>query len=146
MVSLNIPDSSRVYVDTSIIIYTVEKFPKYVNLLTPLWTKLIDSKIEVITSELTLLEVLVQPMKKADDFFINVYEQLLESSEIQLIPINKSMLKKAANLRAKTSLKTPDSIHAATFFLTNCDLFLTNDLIFRNIPELTGIILGDLIS
>ncbi len=65
MVTLNIPTSSRVYIDTSVLIYTIEANPKYLLLLQPLWLKFRNSEIEIFTSELTLMEVLVQPMKKS---------------------------------------------------------------------------------
>lgn len=40
MGTLNIPNSNLVYVDTSPVIYSVEKFPEYLPLLSPLWLKL----------------------------------------------------------------------------------------------------------
>lgn len=61
MGQLNIPSSSIVYVDTAIVIYSIEKFPDYFPLLEPMWKQLQSSQIQVITSELTLLETLVMP-------------------------------------------------------------------------------------
>lgn len=65
------------------------------------------------------MEVLVLPLRNVDTSLIADYEQLLFSSEIQLIPISKSVLREAANLRATTNLKTPDAIHAATALSVN---------------------------
>ncbi len=136
MGTLNIPASSLVYVDTSIVIYSVEKFPEYLLLLEPLWFKLQTGEIEIISSELILMESLVMPLRNADTLLINAYEQLLVSSEIRLVPISQSILRQAANLRATTNLKTPDAIHAATALSVNCNQFLTNDKGLRNVPGL----------
>jgi hypothetical protein len=59
MGTLNIPASSLVYVDTSPVIYSVEKFPEYVPLLAPLWLKLQAGEIQIVSSELILMETLV---------------------------------------------------------------------------------------
>ena len=80
MGQLNIPDSSTVYVDTSVIIYSVEKVPDYDLLLEPLWQKLQTNQIRVFSSELTLLETLVLPLQSANMNLVNDYEQLLLSS------------------------------------------------------------------
>ncbi|MDF0553467.1 hypothetical protein [Kamptonema sp. UHCC 0994] len=46
MGTLNIAASSVVYVDTSIIIYTVEKFPEYLPLLESMWVSFHTGEIE----------------------------------------------------------------------------------------------------
>jgi predicted nucleic acid-binding protein len=146
MGTLNIPASSLVYVDTSHVIYSVEKFPEYVPLLAPLWLKLQAGEIQIVSSELILMETLVLPLRNSNSILINAYEQLLISSEMQLIPISQSILRQAANLRATTNLKTPDAIHAATALSVNCHQFITNDKGFRNISGLPVVILSEVLS
>jgi predicted nucleic acid-binding protein len=65
---------------------------------------------------------------------------------MQLIPISQTVLKQAANSRAKTNLKTPDAIHAATALSINCTQFITNDKGFRNVPNLPVIILSEILN
>jgi predicted nucleic acid-binding protein len=146
MGQLNIPSSATIYLDTQVIIYTVEANPNYFSLLQPLWLKFQTGEIELMTSELTLLETLVFPLKNANTILVRDYEQLLLSSEIQLVPITQSVLRTAANLRANTNLKTPDAIHAATAIGEGCTLFLTNDNGFRNVPNLSVVILSDVLA
>jgi predicted nucleic acid-binding protein len=146
MGTLNILTSSLVYLDTSPVIYSVEKFPEYVPLLAPLWLKLQTGEIEIVSSELILMETLVLPLRNSNSILINAYEQLLFSSEMRLIPISQSILRQAANLRATTSLKTPDAIHAATALSINCNQFITNDKGFRNIPGLPVVILSEVLA
>lgn len=146
MGTLNILTSSLVYLDTSPVIYSVEKFPEYVPLLAPLWLKLQTGEIEIVSSELILMETLVLPLRNSNSILINAYEELLISSEMRLIPISQSILRQAANLRATTSLKTPDAIHAATALSINCNQFITNDKGFRNIPDLPVVILNEVLA
>jgi predicted nucleic acid-binding protein len=146
MGELNIPASSRIYLDTAPVIYTVERIPDYFQLLRPVWSQLQNGEIEVITSELTLLEVLVLPFRNANEPLIQAFETLLSFSQVQLLPITQSILREAARLRGNTSLKTPDAIHVATSILTHCDLFLTNDIRIRNIPDCAVVNLTDVLN
>jgi predicted nucleic acid-binding protein len=146
MGTLNIPASSLVYVDTSPVIYSVEKFPEYVPLLAPLWLKLQAGEIEIVSSELILMETLILPLRNSNSILINAYEQLLIYSEMRLIPISQSILRQAANLRATSNLKTPDAIHAATALSVSCNQFITNDKGFRNAPALPVVILSEVLA
>ena len=146
MGQLNISAGSIVYVDTAIIIYSMERFSDYFPLLEPMWRQLQTSEIQVITSELTLLETLVMPLRNGNTDLIDRYEGILLSSEISLIPISQTVLKQAASLRSTTNLKTPDAIHAATALNLNCTIFLTNDAGLRNIPALSVVVLKDILN
>ena len=146
MGQLALPTAASIYIDTQIIIYTVEANPTYFDLLQPLWAKFQASELEIVTSELTLMETLVFPLRQTNTVLANDYEQLLENSDIQLIPIQRSILRDAANLRATTNLKTPDAIHAATALSANCTVFLSGDRDFRNVPNLPLMLLDEILS
>jgi len=147
MGQLNLPDLAQIYIDTVVLIYAVEQAPVYGSLLTALWTKLQSGNLEVFTSELILMEVLVIPMRNSDTFLIDAYEQLLQLPQIQLIPINQLILREAARLRAVIpSLRTPDAIHVATAMTSKCSYFLTNDQKLRIVPDLPIVILDEVLS
>lgn len=146
MGQLILPSCGVIYIDTSIVIYSVEWNPDYYSLLRPLWLKFQTGEVEVISSELILMETLVIPLRKNDTFLINAYEELLLSENMQLVPISQSILRQAANLRATTNLKTPDAIHAATALSVNCNQFITNDKGFRNVLGLPVIILSEVLA
>ncbi|NEP14218.1 MAG: PIN domain-containing protein [Symploca sp. SIO2C1] len=144
MGELNLPESSLVYLDTQIIIYSIEKHPTYWSLLRSLWQRSAIADIQLISSELALLETLVAPLKNADVVLVNAYERLLLSTEMQLMPITRAILKDAAKMRSQTNLKTPDAIHAATAIAHSCNIFLTNDYGFRRVTSLPLVILSDI--
>jgi predicted nucleic acid-binding protein len=145
MGALNLPESSCIYLDTSAVIYSVERVPDYFSLLEPMWQKLQDDEIAIASSELTLLESLVLPLRNNNTALVSNYEQLLLGSKVQLIPISQTILRDAAQLRASTNLKTPDAIHAATALSENCSFFLTNDSGFRNVSGLPVVVLRDVL-
>lgn len=120
-----LPTGGSIYIDTSVAIYTIEGNPDYYSLLQPLWSKFYAGEIQIISSELILMEVLVVRLRNGNNFLVTDYQEVLLSSQVQLIPISQLILRQAANLRATSKLKTPDAIHAATAFL----LIVTNLLL-----------------
>ena len=126
-------------------IYSVEKHADYWRLLTSLWQSLENNEIEIYTSELTLLETLVQPIKQNNRALISAYETLLKNTDIRLLPISLDILRESANLRAIQNFKTPDAIHVSTAFFANCDYFITNDDGFKRLSKINVIILSGLI-
>jgi predicted nucleic acid-binding protein len=93
------------------------------------------------------MEALIVPIRNADTFLINAYEQLLQSPQIQLVPISQPILKEAARLRAITpSLRTPDAIHIATATTLGCNQFLTNDRQLRTATNILTVVLDEVLS
>ncbi|MBH8553586.1 PIN domain-containing protein [Nostocaceae cyanobacterium CENA357] len=147
MGQLILPNAARVYVDTVTVIYAVEQTPTYGVLLNPLWNSLQARTLEVFSSELTLMETLVVPLRNSDTFLVDAYERLLRSPQMQLIPINQTILREAARLRASTpSLRTPDAIHIATATISGCTQFLTNDRQLRTATNLPVVILDEVLT
>lgn len=58
--------------------------------------------------------------------------------------MTKALAIKAAELRAKYNLRTPDSIQLATAIEYNADYFLTNDIRLKSVAEINSIILSEL--
>jgi predicted nucleic acid-binding protein len=146
MGQLAIPPAAKVYADTSVFIYTVEANSTYYNLLQPLWARFQGRTIELVTSELSLMETLVVPLRDSNVDLVNTYDQLLLSPPLRLLPISQLILRDAANVRATTRLKTPDAIHAATALREGCTLFLTNDAQFRTIANLPVTVLQEVLT
>src|SRR5262249_40320513 len=115
MGSLTLPLSGPVYADAQVFIYSVEKHPTYAPLLRPWWESVARGELKVVSSELTLLETLVGPLKTGDTALVTDSENFFVCPGIHLLPITPSILRGGAQLRATlVSLRTPDAIHAAT--------------------------------
>jgi predicted nucleic acid-binding protein len=144
--TLTLPGSGLVYLDANPIIYTVEKHPLYGPLLQPLWQAAQAKTVEVVSSDLVLMEVLVGPLKSGDTALEKAYEQALLGTDLRLLPVTHPVLREAARLRATTRLRAPDALHAATAREAGCVLFVTNDAGFRGIGSVPSVILNDLLT
>lgn len=144
---IELPPQGKVYVDSNIIIYTVETNPYYAPLLEPLWNASEKGALNVYCSELSIVEVLTAPLKYGDALLTRAYTRALFETEIRLVPITREILLSAAQIRAtQPSVRTPDAIHFATALLHECDMFITNDKQFQLLQGLPVIILDNLLS
>lgn len=115
---------NRIYLDTCIIIYIIEKHPTYSNLIENLMDAL--PLTEFCYSPLARLECLVMPFRTQDLQLQKLYEAFFKAQTFLIIP--PPIFDQAAKLRADfTNLKTPDALHLATAIHHNCDEFWTND-------------------
>jgi predicted nucleic acid-binding protein len=62
--ALTLPTSGTVYLDANCFIYSIERIDPFRAILDTLWQAVSGGRITVVTSELTLLEVLVSRLKK----------------------------------------------------------------------------------
>jgi predicted nucleic acid-binding protein len=111
-----------------------------------MWLAAKAKNIEIVSSDLVLMEVLIGPLKSGDTALANNYEQLFQQPQTHLIPITHVILREAAQLRATTKQRTPAAIHAATAQNVSCVQFITNDVGFRAVPALPVVILDDLLK
>ncbi|GLK79511.1 type II toxin-antitoxin system VapC family toxin [Methylopila turkensis] len=90
-----------------------------------------------VSSELTLAEVLVLPLRRArtdpSDPTARVWRSTYEaffrgSGTLEAVPVSAALLFKAAELRAEhRALRLPDAIHLATCLSAGCDVMITQD-------------------
>jgi hypothetical protein len=93
MGSLILPVSGLVYLDTSPVIYSIEKTQDFYPLLLPLWQAAKSGQIDLVTSELTLLESLVVPLRRKDTILVDAFERALTAAETDLAPITIDILR-----------------------------------------------------
>ena len=90
-------------VDTAIFIYFIEEHPRFLRLLEPLFREVDRGHRELVTSALTLLEVLVVPYRSGDHLLAERYEALLTRSRgVRVADISRDHLRaagQAAHLR-----------------------------------------------
>lgn len=141
-----LPTSGKVYCDSSLFIYTLESHPIYSPYLIPFWHSVQLAQIEVTTSELSLLEVLVKPIRINDQVLKQQYELFLTGTNLRLIPIERNILTHAARICAVHKVRTPDSIHLATALECQATLFLTNDHRLRTKTTIPVVTVDDLVQ
>jgi len=126
-----------VAVDTAVFIYFIEDDPRYAPIVRPLFEQADRSERQLVTSALTLLEVLVVPLRAGDRQLAERYESLLTRGRgLRLVDITRAQLEAAASLRAVTGARTPDALQLAAAISTGCKTFVTND---RRLPAVPGL-------
>jgi predicted nucleic acid-binding protein len=132
--------------DTAPLIYYIEENSNYLPLVEELFELIDAGSAQGFTSVLTLLEVLVKPMREGRDDIADQYREILTgSANIVLHPIGEAVCETAADLRSKYSwLRTPDAIQIATAISHQAALIITNDERWKRIGEIDVIVLDDL--
>jgi hypothetical protein len=91
------PIPGWVYLDTNALIYAVERIEPYFTRLNPIWQALADGVQEIVTSELSLLEVLVRPLQMGDNALVTLYRDVLfGTAGLTCSPITRACLERAA--------------------------------------------------
>ena len=134
-----------VYLDTNIFIYAVEDFGGIGNKLRALFARFDRGELHAVTSELTLAEVLVKPIRDGNAVARDTYTRILQSTpSLTVAPVDRAVLLEAARIRSSSAMKLPDAIHAATALLAGCTTLLTNDAGFESVAGLAVLLLSRL--
>ncbi|WP_153483689.1 type II toxin-antitoxin system VapC family toxin [Segnochrobactrum spirostomi] len=128
--------SVRLYADTNIFIRVVERPSGAPDAAADLFARAIDAgAVNVVTSELTLLELMVGPYQAGKPDLAASYEALLTArTGLDVVPVSRVILIRAALIRAESAAKTPDAIHIATAVLSGCSTIVTADKRLRSAP------------
>ena len=104
-----------------------------------------QARIGAVASELVLLQLLVAPLKKgSQDVADEIELALLHFPNLQLAPVTRAVLLRAAEIRARYGLRTADAIMLATAVESGATLAVTNDSAWRKMNEIEVLLLRDL--
>jgi predicted nucleic acid-binding protein len=133
--------------DTAPIIYLIEEHPTYLQILRPFFEAADRGELRVVTSTVTLLEVLVHPFRRGYAGLAQQYRDiLLNSNGITCVALSSEIAEEAARLRSQHNLRTPDAIQVATAIHEGASSFLTNDTGLPSLPMLQVMVLNQLRS
>lgn len=129
---------SRVFLDTAPLIYLFERKDELATHAHDQIVRWLDQDAELVTSTLTLIELLVHPERLGDRTLVRRYRHDLEDMlSMPLVPLSPDIAEQAAALRAKYGLRTPDAVQVATAQLTGCAILFSNDHGLPTIPGLS---------
>jgi predicted nucleic acid-binding protein len=118
----------RVYLDTNVIIAITENQSEIGEGQKRLIKSFLNKETHGMTSEITLAECLVRPVRELNQALVELYLELLTAgSDLFIAGVDTNVLIEAANVRARHKIKLPDAIHFATAQLSGCSSFITND-------------------
>ena len=139
-------DRERIGLDTNIFIYFLEDHPRYGS-----WCALLFDRIErgqnpAVTSTVTLLELLVQPYRdQKEELAQKIFALASTYPKLEWAPVTMNLADRAAELRARYRLSTPDAIQLATAIGHKTTRFYGNDRSLRRVKEIECCIVDDLI-
>jgi predicted nucleic acid-binding protein len=140
-------EDGPVAVDTAPFIYFVEADARYAPVVESLFRLAAHGTRHLVTSALTLMELLVVPYRAGNQQLAGQYEALLTRSRgLQTVELSRDVLRAAAQLRAVTGARTPDAIQLAAALTSGCRTFVTNDRRLPAIPGLKLIQLSDYVT
>ena len=123
--------------DTGPLIYYIEEHPTFLPRVAPFFEAAERGEFRVVTSLVTLIEVLVHPLREGQQDLAQQYRDvLLLSANLTPVPLDEQIAEQAAELRARHKLRTPDAIQVATALRSGAAWFLTSD---ADLPEIAGI-------
>ena len=117
---------SRIFWDTNLFVYLLEDKGEATERAFVLRERMIERRDELITSALTLGEVLVKPTEAGDARLVDAYEQAIVGAAI-VVPFDDAAARYFATIRRDRSIRPPDAIQLACASVAGVDLFVTND-------------------
>ena len=123
-----------VALDTAVFIYFIEEHQRFLPIVEQVFEAIDSGSLPAVTSTMTLFETLVAPIRARNHRLAESYEALLSRSRgLQLVDLDRPVIRVGAKIRALVGLKTPDALQVATALQAECTAFLTND---RQIPSI----------
>lgn len=117
---------SRIFWDTNLFIYLWEDYRDLSKLVAGLRAKMLTRGDQLLTSTLTLGEILVKPMTEGNTSLCQQYEKAITSLAL-VIPFDVKVARTYASIRRDRTLKGPDAIQLACAASAGTDLFITHD-------------------
>lgn len=112
-----------IYIDSCVVIYALEDDGERGELVR---RQLAETGDEIVAiSSLVVMECLTRPLREENYVLRDRYLRALE--RFYRLPLDEEQFLRAAELRARYGLKTPDALHLAAAQTHGCEAFWTND-------------------
>ncbi len=118
---------SRVFLDSNLFIYQLEDLGPRGHRANFIFERLSRRKDTILTSALSVGEVLVKPLRTGNRALETKYRDLLREPEVKVLAFDRPAGEIFARIRRDRAIKAPDAIQLATAASAGCDLFITND-------------------
>jgi len=122
--------------DTAPLIYFIEENPAYIETVRLFFEAMDRGDFLVVTSTVTLLEVLVHPLRSNNRELATEYRDILLNSKLTTLEVSSAIAEQAAHLRATHNIRTPDAIQISAALNAGATQFFTNDIRLPEIPSI----------
>jgi predicted nucleic acid-binding protein len=137
-------ERERISLDTNVFIYFLEDHPRYGSWCGSLFDLIERGHNPAVTSTVTLLELLVQPYRdRQEELVQKIFALTSTYPKLEWVPLTMNLADRAAELRARYRLSTPDAIQLATAIDHKATRFYGNDRALRRVQEIECFIVDD---
>lgn len=117
---------SKVFFDTNVFIYLFEDYEPFSSIVDSVWRRMVQRGDKLVTSAMTLGELLVKPSKLRQASLVEQYDHAVRT-RAQVISFDAQIARRYASLRATHAIRNADAIQLACAAHFGVDLFITND-------------------
>lgn len=117
---------SKIFFDTNLFIYLFEGLEPNRGRVIAIRKRMIERGDRIVTTAMTLGEVLVRPTKLGQTTLVEQYDRAIRTTA-QVISFDPSIAWRYASLRATHTIRNADAIQLACAAHVGVDLFITND-------------------
>lgn len=117
---------SKVFFDTNVFIYMFEGLEPNRSRMLEIRKRMLERGDRIVTSAMTLGEVLIKPIKSGQTWLIEQYDRAIRSTA-QVVNFDASVARRYASLRAAHPLRNAAAIQLACAAHIGVDLFITSD-------------------
>ena len=117
---------SRIFWDTNLFVYLIVDKGELTERVVALRERMVERSDELMTSTLTLGEILVRPVEAGDEDLARRYERAIAAAAT-VLPFDRSAAVAFAGIRRDRSVAPPDAIQLACASVAGVDMFITND-------------------
>ncbi len=128
---VDLPEQALLLMDSAPIIYFLDGHPKFGPRFRPLFAAHAAGHLRFAVTTITIAEVLIGPVKAADDALARRYRAILQSW--RPVELDIDIAESAARLRASLRLKLPDAVQAASALAINAAALVTHDRDFSQV-------------
>ena len=118
---------SRIFWDTNLFIYMLEARGDLARKTKALMKRMDERGDVLLTSALTLGEILVKPRRIGRLDLVRRYEQALRPPAVTVINFDEDCARIYAEVRQDKTIKAPDAVQLSCCGRAGCDMFVTND-------------------
>lgn len=118
----------RVYLDTNVFIYFLDRNPDYFSVVRPIIAAIESGKIIGHTGDAAIAETLVKPYQTGNSALAASFKEFFNMENfLSILPHDAEVFDLAAQLRASRGFRFIDALHYATAIRNDCKFFITND-------------------
>ncbi len=117
---------SKVFFDTNVFVYLFEDYEPFSSMVDAIWRRMVQRSDKLVTSAMTLGELLVKPSKLGQASLVEQYDHAIRT-RAQVVSFDAQIAWRYASLRATHTIRNADAIQLACAAHFGVDLFITND-------------------